>query len=108
METTYWCEAVNREVVDAVNRVVPPNGKLRPMAMNYAVWEWYRQRGILREDIIYEEKEPFDAYVLQYRQGFFGPQEALLTTRTPLARWSCAGVPVVDLYGDENWIWNYR
>lgn len=100
METTYWSEVVNRHVLDAVNRTLPPGGQIRPMAMSYATWAWYRDRGQLRPDIGFEGEGPFDAHVLVYRQGFFGEFTWEFTRRVaPLAQWECSGVPVVALYG---------
>ena len=100
METTFWSEAVNRGVVEAVNRLLPPNGKLCPMAQQYETWAYYREQGLLRADIRYEDKEPYDAHIILYRQGFFGPFAVAMTRNMiPWVEWRCCGTPVVTLYG---------
>jgi 4-amino-4-deoxy-L-arabinose transferase-like glycosyltransferase len=75
MESTYWCEAVNPDVLQYLNHLVPENGKVRFLSFSDEVIQWYQEHNLLRKDIqCFSTDEP-EYYVLQCRQGFFGGVE---------------------------------
>ncbi|MDX9753287.1 MAG: glycosyltransferase family 39 protein [bacterium] len=100
METVYWCDALTRDMLDEINRRVEPGQTLRPLAMSYAVIEYYKDRGWLRADINHLADPPYDFHLLHCRQGMFTQAEWFLyTQRRPLATVRIGKVPLYALYG---------
>ncbi len=99
LESTYWCEAVNKNVLDYINRNAPPNSKILFMSFDEEVLYWYKEHGYLRPDIDYLHKDTPDYAVLLCRQGFFGNKEWYYYNRIkPLKSFHLQGVPLVNIY----------
>ncbi len=95
METTYWCDALTRDVLDTINRIVPEGKTIKPSSMSFEVVQYYIDRGWLRATI----SDPADYYLLQCRQGMFSRAEQFLYFRCrPLATVEIGGVPLIALY----------
>ncbi len=75
MESTYWCNALQPELLQVINRKVPDGAKLRPLAMSYEVLEAYQRLGQLKASILVGGEPSYDYHLLQCRQGFFGRTE---------------------------------
>lgn len=75
MESTYWCNTIQPELLEVMNRTIPDGAKLRPLAMSYDVLESYQRLGMLKPTIIVGGDPPYDYHLLQCRQGFFGRTE---------------------------------
>jgi 4-amino-4-deoxy-L-arabinose transferase-like glycosyltransferase len=85
-EQTWWGNAMNREVVEELNRRLPPNGSVRPMAMQGLTFGLLQEWGLLRADLRFDADPPYDAHLIQNRRGFWGRSEwTMYTTREPLA-----------------------
>lgn len=100
MESTYWCDSLTREMLDAINETVPAGATMRPMSMPFEAIAYYKHRGWLSSDIIHVAEPPYDFHLLQCRQGMFTQNEwTLYLQRRPLAVISVDGVPLYALYG---------
>lgn len=98
-EITYWGEAMDDEVLAEMNRLLPPNARLKIFALHDLALRLLQQWGKLRSDIRLEDTGPFDAYLLLYRKGFWGRAEtALFKDGTPVGVWGHDGVPLLLLY----------
>lgn len=100
-ETTYWGEAVNGEVIDAINRLVPDGESVRVLALHQLCFLQLQQWGKLKSTIDVTAAPPYYAHLLLHRKGFYGrPERALVESErfAPLIRWSKHGVPMVTLY----------
>jgi len=98
-EITYWGEAMDDKVLDEINRLLPPNARLKTFALHDLALRLLQQWGKLRSDIRIEEAGPFDAYLLLYRKGFWGRTEtALFEEGKPVDVWDYDGVPLLLLY----------
>ena len=99
-ESTYWCEAVNQDVLQYLNKLVPENGKIRFLSFSDEVVQWYQSYGYLRKDIQCFSTEEPEYYVLLCRQGFFGGVEWNLYNRaTPIKTFSYKNrVPLIVIY----------
>ncbi|MGC8840563.1 MAG: glycosyltransferase family 39 protein [Candidatus Sumerlaeaceae bacterium] len=102
-ETAYWGEAVNEDVIDYVNSLTKPGTKFKPLALNELVFLNLQGWGLLSEDGIYvAANEPFDYYILQVRQGFFGNRErALHFGAKPLRVFEGQGVPKIEIFSGD-------
>lgn len=95
METAFWCDALTRDFLDIVNRIVPEGKTIKPASMSFEVYEYYRQRGWARPAIA----DPADYYLLQSRQGMWRRDETYLFYREkPLASVEIDGVQLFGLY----------
>lgn len=108
MESTYWCEAVNQDVLQYLNQLVPENGKVRFLSFSDEVTQWYQEHNLLRKDIQCFSTDQPDYFVLLCRQGFFGGIEWNFYNHTPpLKAFSYKNrVPLVIIY--QNPIENNR
>jgi 4-amino-4-deoxy-L-arabinose transferase-like glycosyltransferase len=99
-ETSYWGEAVNEDVIDYLNSLSEPGTKFKPLALNELVFLNLQGWGMLSTDATYvAASDPFDYYVLQVRQGFFGRVErALHFGAEPLRVFSAQGVPKIEVF----------
>jgi len=98
-EITYWGEALGGEVVSELNRLLPPNARLKTFALHDLSLRILQQWGRLRGDIRIEGPPPYDAYLLQNRKGFWGrAEQSLYEEGTPVAVWDYDGVPLLLLY----------
>jgi len=75
MESTYWCDALQPDLLNLLNQKIPDGAKLRPLAMSYGVLEAYQRMGRLKRTILIGGAPPYDYHLLQCRQGFFGRTE---------------------------------
>ncbi len=100
-ETTYWGEAVNDDVLQTINKEIPPGGNLKVLALHEKCFQHLQRWGKLRSDIRLEGEPPFFARLLLWRKGFFGNEERALTQAPifrPLGEWKLMDVPLVTLY----------
>lgn len=99
MESTYWCEAVNKEVWDYLNQNMPPNSKIQFLSFSDEVLQWYKDHGWIRKDLDCSPQDTPNYYVLLCRQGFFGQQEWFLYNQVkPLKSFQLHDVPLVNIY----------
>jgi hypothetical protein len=79
-ETTAWCEAFNEPVIEHINDTLPEGASLRALAFHGRILELLQEWGILDPDIrlVVDGYQAADYTLLQRRQGFFGPVEALV------------------------------
>jgi 4-amino-4-deoxy-L-arabinose transferase-like glycosyltransferase len=102
MESTYWCDALQPEMLEIMNSRIPDGAKLRPMAMSWEVVKYYQKLGLLKDSIEIGGQPPFGFHLLQCRQGFFGARETELYRGRhgpPLAVTSMDSVPFFMLFG---------
>lgn len=98
-EVTYWCDSLDEEVVKELNRLLPPNARLKTFAFHALSLQILQQWGRLRPDIQVDPPQPHTAFLLQYRKGFWGRTEhALFQQADPVAVWGRDGVPFLLLY----------
>lgn len=100
-EVTYWGEAVNAEVIDAMNRLIPDGENVRVLALHELCFLQLQQWGKLKPSLDITAAPPYYAHLLLHRKGFYGrPERALVEGEgfEPLIRWSKDGVPMVTLY----------
>ncbi|MCX7918888.1 MAG: glycosyltransferase family 39 protein [bacterium] len=104
LESTYWCEAVNCDVLRYLNRLVPENGKVRFLSFSDEVVQWYQEQDYLRKDIQCFSSEEPEYYILHCRQGFFGALEwYLYNTATPIKSFGYKStVPLVLVYKNRS------
>jgi 4-amino-4-deoxy-L-arabinose transferase-like glycosyltransferase len=99
METTYWGEAINGDVVSYLNRTMPPDAKVKVLAAHGKVFELLQQWGELRGDLVFDADPPYDYHLLLVRKGFFArPEWCLFKEWMPLQVFSFRGVPFVAIY----------
>lgn len=95
METAFWCDALTRDFMESINRIVPEGKTVKPASMSFEVYEYYRNRGWLKPPIA----DPADYYLLQSRQGMWRREEMYLFFREkPLAAVEVDGVQLFGLY----------
>ncbi len=100
METTFYCDALKKDFIEVINAIIPADKSLKPCSMSFAVIQYYKDRGWLREDIHHDREPPWDFYLLQCRQGMFRETEwYLYKQQKPLAEIQVDGVPLFKLYG---------
>jgi 4-amino-4-deoxy-L-arabinose transferase-like glycosyltransferase len=100
-ETTYWGEAVNDEVVEALNRMIPDGERLKVLALHELNFLQLQQWGKLKSSIDVVGPPPYYAHLVLHRAGFHGrPELALIGGEQfpRMIRWSHQGVPLVTLY----------
>ncbi len=102
-ETSYWGEAVNEEVIDYLNSITKPGTKFKPLALNELAFLNLQGWGMLSEEGVYTAaSEPYDYYILQVRQGFFGNRErALHFGAKPLRVFEAQGVPKIEIFSGD-------
>ncbi|AXA34812.1 hypothetical protein BRCON_0035 [Candidatus Sumerlaea chitinivorans] len=102
-ETSYWGEAVNEEVIEYLNSLTKPGTKFKPLALNELAFQNLQGWGLLSSEGVYAAAtEPFDYYILQVRQGFFGNLErALHYGAEPLRTFSAQGVPRIQVFAGD-------
>ncbi len=98
METTYWGEAVNKDIYNALNEL-PKGARIKTLALHARVFEILQEWGRLRGDLRFNEGDPpWDYHLLSVRKGFFGkPEWMLYAGWEPLKVWSHQEVPLVIL-----------
>jgi len=98
METTYWGEAVNKDIYNALNEL-PKGARIKTLALHARVFEILQEWGRLRGDLRFNEGDPpWDYHLLSVRKGFFGKPEWMLYAEwEPLKVWSHQEVPLVIL-----------
>jgi 4-amino-4-deoxy-L-arabinose transferase-like glycosyltransferase len=102
METTYWCDALQPELLELMNKRLPDGANLKPLAMSYEVLETYQRLGKLKEGIVIDGGEPYNYHLLQCRQGFFGRIETAFyrgQLGRPIAMIEKDSVPFFMLFG---------
>ncbi|MCX7625049.1 MAG: glycosyltransferase family 39 protein, partial [Candidatus Sumerlaeaceae bacterium] len=102
-ETAYWGEAVNEDVIDYLNSLSKPGTKFKPLALNELAFINLQGWGMLSNDGVYvAASEPYDYYILQVRQGFFGNRErALHFGAKPLRVFEGQGVPKIEVFAGD-------
>lgn len=99
LETTYWGEAVNEEMISYINETLPTGARLKLLALHEKVFEYLQKWGILRSDINIETPPPYDYHLLLIRKGFFArPERYLFEHYKPEKVISIKEVPLVALY----------
>lgn len=112
-ETTYWGEALNDEVIQALNDL-PPGTSIKPLALHEKCLEDLQLWGMLDQDLLIGKPkrttldgkpvEYYDYHLLLMRQGFFTRPERALAERGVFKgqKWGWgkgAGmVPMIGLY----------
>ena len=99
-ETTYWGEALNEQVLAALN-TLPEGANIQTLAMHGMTLLHLLEWGRLRKDLRIDAGPPYDYFLLQMRQGFFGRREAYLAERAPTRIFAFRGVPFFALYDRE-------
>jgi hypothetical protein len=100
METTYWCDGLNREMLEEINRIVEPGKTIRTLSMPFELMAYYKERGWLRNDINHEADPPYDYHLLQCRQGMFNREEWFFyAQRIPITMTRIGTTPIYALYG---------
>lgn len=110
-EVTYWGDALNREVVETLNRL-PDGASIKPLALHELCFTQMQEWGTLKPELRIGGAPPYDYHLLQTRRGFFGyPEKALADggRYKPIASWGPPGVPLLALYEtgaafDEYWV----
>jgi hypothetical protein len=112
-ESTYWGDAINREVLSYLNHTLPHNANIKFIPFNPNekchhisilnaipfVIDYYHQKKFLREDIQIYGLPPYDYLVLHLRQGFFDNFcWRLYKNAIPIKTFSLNGVPLVLIY----------
>lgn len=99
METTYWGEAVNEDVLKALNEL-PKGARIKTLALHEKVFEYHQAWGNLRPDLqINRGEPPYDYHLLLVRKGFFArPEWCLFLTWQRLKVFEHRGVPLVILF----------
>jgi hypothetical protein len=87
-ERTYWCEAIDGDVIAYLNRELPPGARVRPMALQTDIFPILQKWGVLRADLVFGAPPPYDAHLLQNRRGLWGRSETWIAEqRVPLKSW---------------------
>jgi hypothetical protein len=99
IETTYWGEAVNEEVLAYMNERLPKGASLKTLAIHTRIFDYLQQWGMLRKDLKINGPPPYDYHLLLVRKGFFGHAERFLYRwAAPEKVFSYNGVPLVMIY----------
>lgn len=87
-EQTYWMTALRPEVIDDLNILLRPGSRVRPMAMQAAVFPLLEEWGLLTGGQRFDTDPPYDAHLVQNRKGFWGNAEwSLYLDRIPIGEW---------------------
>lgn len=99
-ERTYWGDAMTPEVLRELNTLLPPNARVKTLALQVDTFTILQEWGMLRADLQFSAEPPYDAHLLQNRRGFWGNAEwDIFLHRTPIAAWPATGAePLVFLY----------
>jgi hypothetical protein len=99
LETTYFLEALNPELLDTLNKTLPENAIITASFANFML-SFYQQEGRLRKDIKIATALPFDFYLLVNRRSVLGPRERNLVNAgvKTFASVSVADTPLVAVY----------
>jgi len=99
METTWWGEAVNDDVLKALNEL-PQGAKVKTLALHDEVFRLLQDWGRLRPDLnINSTNPPYDYHLLLVRKGFFSrPEWCLYLTWPRLKVFEHNSVPLVILF----------
>jgi len=75
-ESTYWLDSFDRDMMEAVNREVPPGGRVQIFGFVGVALEYQQARGLLRRDIRFTVEGGPDVthYLLYNRQAFLDPE----------------------------------
>ena len=97
-ESTYWLDAITPDMIKAINREIPPNGRMARWGIPDDVLSFYQKQGLLRRDIGWDpDVTPADTYILAYaRQGFI-PSFQKFEKLMPVYEVNFQGVPLVKL-----------
>ncbi|MCX7765188.1 MAG: hypothetical protein N2246_00560, partial [Candidatus Sumerlaeia bacterium] len=110
MEITYWGEAVNKDVINYLNKNLPLGAKLKLLALHEKVFELLQRELILRADIQINTPPPYDYHLLLVRKGFFArPERCLYESWRPEKVFLFKHTPLVVLYKtgpafEQEWI----
>ena len=77
-ETTYWGQSFNVEVCDWMNRNLPNNASVYPLALENLALLHMQDWGYLRSDFSIGEPKGQRYFILQVREGFLGQMEQKL------------------------------
>jgi 4-amino-4-deoxy-L-arabinose transferase-like glycosyltransferase len=99
LETTYFLEALNPELLDTLNKTLPENATITASFANFML-RFYQQEGRLRKDIKITATRPFDFYLLVNRRSVLGPRERNLMNAgvKAFASVGVADTPLVAVY----------
>jgi len=102
LETTYWCDSVNSDILSEINGTLPKGATVRFLSFSSEVLDWYKMHNEFRLDLkIINGRGPADYYVLQARQGFWGQYEASFYEQaTPRYSIKLDNVPLAILYNN--------
>jgi 4-amino-4-deoxy-L-arabinose transferase-like glycosyltransferase len=99
LETTYWGEAVNEDVLAYLNAQLPRGATVKTLALHTRIFDYLRQWGMLRKDLVFNPPPPYDYHVMLVRKGFFGRAEWYFFRHVmPEKVFSHQGVPLVVVY----------
>lgn len=100
LETSYWGEALNEDVISYLNDTIQPGQRVQVLAMNELCFEDLQQWGKLRTDCAFGANEPpINWIILQVRQGFLGSYErAIRSGLRPAKVFSTQHVPKIEIY----------
>lgn len=104
-ETTYWGEALNEDVIAALN-ALPPGTSIKPLALHAKCLEDLQQWGILNRGLAFDQPkrgaagEYYDYHLLLMRQGFYTRPERALAERGRFKGriWTKFDAPLIGLY----------
>ncbi len=99
METTYWGEALDDDVISYLNDELPSGAEVKVLAAHGKVFELLKQQGKLKRDLVLDADPPYDYHLLLVRKGFFArPEWCLFKEWAPQRIFSFRGVPFVVIY----------
>jgi hypothetical protein len=81
LETTYWCDTLDQQVIDFVNENAPKDALVGIFPYPELVTIAHRELGSFREDLnlVNYRKQPADWLILMHRRGMFGDREFKLS-----------------------------
>ncbi|MCA9450667.1 MAG: hypothetical protein KC931_26325, partial [Candidatus Omnitrophica bacterium] len=99
-ESTYWCDALNDDFLEQLNREIPPDASIAVHALDAQPFREFQLEGVIPQGWRINHGGIPDIHVLQFRQGFFGPFERKLIDSDfeVVAESSLDGVPLVRAY----------
>jgi 4-amino-4-deoxy-L-arabinose transferase-like glycosyltransferase len=99
LEVTYFMEAFTPELLDFLNRSLPPNATLNASFGNF-MFDYYQKENRLRRDIQITDKANFNYYILLTRRSVWSrAQHALFNENPrPYATMRIFDVPLVSIY----------
>lgn len=99
LESTYWCDAITPGFIEELAQKIPPDARISTHAMDAAPLREFQHAGQAPTGWRFVKEGPVDCRILQFRQGFFGPQEMrLVSEREPLVESKADGIPLAAAF----------